>query len=73
MIDLIRRTTPLDFRKGRRLSSVIMQRTSYLFRVLPLLVAGLLVEHCGVSADAQPLVLKIVASGNVNGEIEPCG
>ena len=73
MIDLGCRTTLLDFCKPRRLSSVIMQRPSYLFRVLPLLVAGLLVAYCGVSADAQPYVLKIVATGNVNGEIEPCG
>ncbi len=50
-----------------------MQRTAYLFPVLPLLAVGLLVGRCGVSADAQPLVLKIVATGNVNGEIEPCG
>ena len=73
MMDRSSQTTSLDFRNGGRLSSVIMQRTSYFFRVLPLLVAGLLVGRCGVSADAQPYVLKIVATGNVNGEIEPCG
>ncbi len=38
-----------------------------------LLLTGLLIYGCGVQADADVTVLKIVATGNVIGEIEPCG
>ncbi len=50
-----------------------MTRKTYLFHLLPILAAGLLLWNCGSGSAPGATILKIVATGNVLGEIEPCG
>jgi hypothetical protein len=50
-----------------------MIRKAYLFQLLPILATGLLLWGCGDDSAPGATVLKIVATGNVLGEIEPCG
>lgn len=50
-----------------------MIRKAYLFQLPLLLATGLLLWDCGGDSVPGATVLKIVATGNVQGEIEPCG
>jgi hypothetical protein len=50
-----------------------MARKTYLFQLLPILATGLLLWNCGSDSAPGTTILKIVATGNVLGEIEPCG
>ncbi len=50
-----------------------MIRKAYLFRSLPVLVTGLLLWGCRGDSAPEAIVFKIAATGNVQGEIEPCG
>ncbi len=50
-----------------------MIREVYLFRLLLVLTTGLLLWGCGGDSAPGATVLKVVATGNVQGEIEPCG
>ena len=50
-----------------------MVREVYPFRLPLLLAAGLLLWGCKGDSAPGVTVLKIVATGNVQGEIEPCG
>ena len=50
-----------------------MVRKAYPFRLPLLLATGLLLWGCGDDSAPVTTALKIVATGNVLGEIEPCG
>ena len=62
----------LDFPRKRPLSYPVMTRpTSFVIGVA--LAVGLLAWGCGSKSSSDAAVVKIVATGNVHGEIEPCG
>lgn len=62
----------LDFLSGLRLSFPIMLRSLPVIVVLSLLY-WLPTSGCQRTAATDALAVKFIATGNVGGEIEPCG
>ncbi len=62
----------LDFLSGLRLSFLIMRRILPGIVVLSLLY-WLPTGGCQRTTATEALTVKFVATGNVGGEIEPCG
>ena len=62
----------LDFLSGVRLNFLIMRRILPGIVVLSLLY-WLPTSGCQRTGATETLAVKFVASGNVGGEIEPCG
>ena len=62
----------LDIHWKRPVSLPVMSRSTPL-TIWVALAVGLLAWSCGTRSSSDAAVIKIVATGNVHGEIEPCG
>ncbi|UCH09990.1 MAG: hypothetical protein JSU61_12415 [Fidelibacterota bacterium] len=48
-------------------------KITHFFLLLFFVLAGLVISSCGKEAATGITTLKVVATGNIWGEIEPCG